>query len=575
MFCLKRTLALALTCALLLAAAPGATATTFSNMTGTFSGSNAYYAMTITLNQDGSYSTAIEQGGQTYRYAGYYSTDAYYIYFWPSGGTQSALGYWFTGDMLTLTDWNTGETMVLTRQQALPTIAPYTPVIPSGLAGTWTGNDRDGVLFITLEEDGEITVAHNTPDAIEQTGSFIAENGLLEANFADGSYISFQFLLTGNTLILAGGEDGEPITLTRMQGSFIPPSPLPTFAVETLVPLEPTYAPETTPAPMPTEAPPATFAPAITEAPAATEIPGDTSAPVVQGPVGIWQGTDALGSKKLVLAPDGRIEIAYDQEAAPRRVGVYTLDSSTIKAVFDDGTAEDFRYILMGDTLLLTDAQLGNPVTMTRWIPTLQPAVTIAPALIGTWGGTDGEYIEMTLKETGELDLFMPSDPSHCVTYPYKVLGGKISVQVDDQLEELAYAIQGDVLTITYSNEPIAYSRKAGPLVRQQMPEQAVSAMADAAIVGVWGGLDGSVYGEITLFGDGTYVKFVPEDESLSRKGTYMANGGNLAVLLPDGALQGTYALDGDGLTITWQNAEPLTFLKQTGSLARLAQTGE
>ena len=72
MFSLKKFIALAVACALLLASAPGAMATAFNSPTGTFSGSNAYYSMTITLNGDGTYSTTILQGGQTYQYTGYY-----------------------------------------------------------------------------------------------------------------------------------------------------------------------------------------------------------------------------------------------------------------------------------------------------------------------------------------------------------------------------------------------------------------------------------------------------------------------------------------------------------------------
>ena len=570
MFRYRRVLALAMACALLLAAAPGAAAASFSGMTGTWSGSGVYYTMTITLYDNGTYSTAIVQGGQTYQYSGYYSADAYYMYFWPNGGTQSALSYRFTGDTLTLTDWGTGETILFTRQQPLYTPAPHAPVIPAGLAGTWTGDDDGSIIFIDLEEDGEITIAYDTPEPIDQMGTFTAANGLFEAEFYDGSTVSFLFLLTGDTLIFAG-EEGETLTLTRMREPFVPPSAPP----ETFAPMQTPDVPRITPSPvpaipMPTEflAPP-TAAP--TEAPAVTVPP----APLTPGPMGVWQGTDAMGAKKLTLTPDGRIEIAYEQEEASRRAGTYILDSSTITAAFEDGSTEIFRYILMGDTLLLTDAQLGNPLTMTRWLPPPPAPAAIDPAVLGTWGGTDGEYGEMTLRETGELDLFIPSDPSHCVTYSFRTQEGRIIIRVEDRTVEGDYAVQGNVLTITFPEKPISYTKKPGPLARQEMPEQTAAATVDAALIGTWGGLEGGVYGETTLYGDGTYAKFIPEDESLSVNGTYMANGGILAVLLPGGALQGTYAMEAGELTLTWQNAEPLQLFRQTGPLIRLAQTGE
>jgi hypothetical protein len=229
----------------------------------------------------------------------------------------------------------------------------------------------------------------------------------------------------------------------------------------------------------------------------------------------------------------------------------------------------------MGDTLLLTDAQLGSPVTFTRQLPT-PPAASPDPVLIGTWGGTDdGEYGEITLKDTGKLDLFIPSDPSRCATYTYKVTGDKISFLMDGSAAEGTYTIQGDVLTVTFPDGPVAYLKKPAPLVRLPMPDQVSASTADGSIVGAWGGLDGSIYAEVTLYGDGSYVKFVPEDETLSVKGTYMSGGGNIAVLLPNGALQGTYALEGEELSITWQSAEPLKLIKKSGPLARLAQTGD
>lgn len=578
MFSLKKVFALALTCALLLSSVPGAMASQSGGLTGTFSGSNAYYSMTITLYGDGTYSTTILQAGQTYSYTGYWSSDASYMYFWPNGGTQSSLSYWLMGDTLTLTDWNTGDTMTMTRQQIVPPFGPDKPVIPEGMIGTWTGQDGDGLLFMTLDAFGTITVTYDRPDAQEQTGTYSVTGNEFEAELSDGTWLSRQFLLMGDTLIFAGGEDGETITLTRYYQALSTVLPTPASPPQTLTPPEPSIAPETTPfllTATPAAVPLVTSPPVLTQVPLSTVSPEPTAPPMVQGLAGIWQGTDDQGSKRLVLTPDGRIEIAYEQDVLSKRMGTYTADSSTIKAIFENGTAEDFRYILMGDTLLLTDAQLGSPVTFIRQIPTPPDAVS-DPALLGTWGGSeDGEYGEMTLKETGKLDLFIPSDPSRSATYTYRVTGDRISFLVGGSAVEGTYTIREDVLTVTYPDGPVDYFKKTAPLVRLPMPAQAAASTADSAIVGAWGGLDGSTYVDITLYGDGAYVKFVPEDETLSVKGTYMSGGGNIAVLLPNGAFQGTYALAGEELSIAWQNAEPLKLIKQSGPLARLAQTGE
>jgi hypothetical protein len=576
MFSLKKVLALAITCALLLAVAPSAMAASSGGLTGTFSGSNAYYSMTITLNDDGTYSTAVLQGGQTYSYTGYWSSDANYMYFWPNGGTQSALSYWLMGDTLTLTDWNTGDTMTMTRQHATPSIEPH---IPEGLIGTWTGQDGDGLLFMTLEADGSITVAYDSPDSlVEQTGTFTVAGNAFHAELLDGTMLSLQFLLTGDTLIFAGETEGETITLTRYQETIPTVLPTPASPPQTLTPPEPTIVPVITPTVTitPSEIPAATPALVLTEAPSAAVLPDPTPQPFAQGLAGIWQGDDAVGSKKLILTPDGRIEIAYDQDAAPKQAGTYTADGSTITAIFDNGTAQDFRYILMGDTMLLTDNQLGNPVTMTRLPPPQPQALAIDPALYGTWGGVDkGTYGEITLTGAGEITFFIPSDPDYPVTYPYTAVQGKISFQTKGETLECTYQIQDGVLQIISEDGTAQYLKKTGPLARLDQPAQESASTVDGVITGTWGGFDGSIYVEITLYGDGSYVKFVPEDEAQSVKGSYMSSGGSIAVLLPDGALQGTYALVGDELTITYRNAEPLKLLKQTGPLTRLAQTGE
>jgi hypothetical protein len=468
--------------------------------------------------------------------------------------------------------------MTMTRLKITPPFGPDMPVIPEGMIGTWSGQDADGLLFITLDAYGMITVAYDRPDAAEQTGTYTVSGNIFEAELSDGTYLSLQFLLTGDTLIFADSEEGETVTFTRYHEALPTGGPTPAILPQTIAPPEPTPVPEVTPSLVtaaPTGAPLVTQVPALTEAPPATVPPEQTTPPAVQGLAGIWQGTDDKGSKKLVLTPDGRIEIAYEQEIVSKRMGTYTLDSSTIKAIFEDGTAEDFRYILMGDTLLLTDAQLGSPVTYSRQLPQ-PPALVTDSALAGTWGGMeDGEYSEITLRETGKLDLFIPSDPSRCATYAYKATEGKISFLLDDSTMEGTYTVQGDALTVTFPDGPVVYTKKPAPLVRLPMPEQAATATVDGAIVGTWSGLDGGLYAEVTLYGDGSYVRFVPEDETQSVKGTYMSGGGNIAVLLPNRALHGTYALAGDELSITWQDAEPLKLLKQTGPLARLAQTGE
>ncbi len=56
--------------------------------------------------------------------------DATTIYFSPDNAPLAAFSYWFTGDTLTLTSWQTGEVLYLTRdeeyedEQQVPTTVP-------------------------------------------------------------------------------------------------------------------------------------------------------------------------------------------------------------------------------------------------------------------------------------------------------------------------------------------------------------------------------------------------------------------------------------------------------------------
>lgn len=126
-----------------------------------------------------------------------------------------ALRYWLLGDTLALTDCITGDTIAMTRLKITPPLGPDRHQIPEGLTGTWAGQDGDGLLFITLDADGSITVVYDRPDAIGQAGTFTVMGNIFQSELPDGTKLSLKFLLTGDTLIFAGDEEGEMITLTR------------------------------------------------------------------------------------------------------------------------------------------------------------------------------------------------------------------------------------------------------------------------------------------------------------------------------------------------------------------------
>lgn len=557
---IKRILALLITCTLLTVAAPIAKAATVTDLVGTWRGTNVYYTMTITFYGDYTYETIIDQNGQQYQVLGTFSMDTGFLYFLPGGGQLSALNYYFSGDTLVLSSPQTGEVINLNRQWA------RAAEIPAGLAGTWIGPDNGHTLFFTLREEGEIVVAYDRPEAIDSIGTFTADNGVLEAEFSDDTYLYLKFMLAGNTLILADEEAEQIVTLTRYQE----PSP-------TAAPIIPTQAPQA----FPPQAEQATLAPATlpppppplqTEAPAAV--------PAAAQLAGTWLGTDGAGARKLILTADGGITLSHEGDASSAKAGLYLADGSTLTATYADGTTEVFHYLLMGETLLLTDSQLGSALTMTRQAPepTAAPAEAFDPALVGTWGGVDIDtYVEITFSGSGEAVTFIPCDPDSGGTGTYTVFQGKFTVDMGEGKvpEEMAYEVKGDILVLAIEDDVKTFVKKSGPLSRAALPEQPAATTVDAALAGTWGGVEGDIYAETTLYRDGTYEKFVPQDESQNVKGTYMAKDGMLAVLLPSGALQGTYALSEEGLILTWAGGGPLTLNAMPGPLRRTPQAAE
>jgi hypothetical protein len=357
-----------------------------------------------------------------------------------------------------------------------------------------------------------------------------------------------------------GAPTPEPI-VTAIPVPVATPEPVMTAAPEPVVTAVPVLVVTAVPVPVVTPEPVVTDVPV----PVVTPEPAITAAPPSAQLAGVWQadGTD------ITLTPDGKIEIVQAEVA---RVGAYTADASTISAALQDGTKQVYRYILMGDTLLLTDEQLGNPLTLTRQA---HPQPIQDPVLFGTWGGFDkGEYGELTLTAQGIASMFVPSNPLSPMAGTYSASAGTIVIKIADASIEGTYAVEGDSLKINRQDGESAFVRKSGALTRGTTAEELVAATVDAALVGTWGGEENGVYGEITFSGSGAFSKFVPADEAANAAGTFMASQGSVAVLLPAGAMQGVYAIAGDSLTLTWSGAAPVTFNRQTGPLSRVADAG-
>ena len=106
-----------------------------------------------------------------------------------------------------------------------------------------------------------------------------------------------------------------------------------------------------------------------TVAPSPDIVAAPTEAPyVAPGLAGKWQAKDATGTRIILLTPEGMIEISHEEvELADRaKKGTFTSSADMIVITYEDGAVETFRYILMGDNLLLSDENLQNPVSYVR-----------------------------------------------------------------------------------------------------------------------------------------------------------------------------------------------------------------
>ncbi len=163
---------------------------------------------------------------------------------------------------------------------------------------------------------------------------------MLTLGFDDGASIEFKFMLSADTLFLVGEESGLAVTLKRL-----PPDEAARLAA--------TPVPE----------------------PIATAVP--ESVPVSQNLADRGRAGGRRTHRDHAVA--GRKD--RNRPGGGVRTGSYASDLSAITVSFEDGTALTYRFILMGDTLLLTDEQLGNPMTLTREVEQAPQPAALDPAI--------------------------------------------------------------------------------------------------------------------------------------------------------------------------------------------------
>ncbi|MHC1787766.1 MAG: hypothetical protein AB9880_11985 [Christensenellales bacterium] len=259
--------------------------------------------------------------------------------------------------------------------------APLTLPVPAGLLGIWDGEDDQGEYQVTFSEQGEFEQFY-LDDFDYDEGNFIANETGIALCFSDGYPLQLSYQITadqtGRELELEDSATGElfarltmPAPAPEVTEALPPPTgaptaqPLPTgeiataalqLTLTTAIPLAPSPTPEEIVQPLPTVTP---------QAPAAGE------ARFLAALAGTWQGQEGSGTTLLTLGENGDIE-AW-REASPENTklyhGSFSADGSRITRRLDDGSLTVWRYLLVGDTLLLTDEGLSSPVTYRRLAP--------------------------------------------------------------------------------------------------------------------------------------------------------------------------------------------------------------
>ncbi len=414
---------------------------------------------------------------------------------------------------------------------------PWLP--PEGVTGEWKGKDVNGEFYLKLSQDNLFSFDYASGEPIGE-GRFAAYGKTLCLVFSNNTYLAMDYAIDAGGLTITNRSTGDVYPLSR-RGAAIQQ--------------------ETTPQPQET----------------------------ASGLAGSWQGTDASGVRVMTftlseepgisweesggegvhvlkLTQSGELTISYEDRANASldRKGTYSSTPDTITAAYDDGTEETFRYILLGNNLLISDDLLQNPVTYSRLAP---PASEADPALPGTWGGrTKTGYFEFTFREDGTYDMVLLPNESDSHTGTYAVQGDVLVLFDGEETEKIGYELDGDRLVLDLDVQ--AY-RMSGPLVREPLPETTPSAAADPALTGVWGGMERGKYVEHVFFSDGRYLRFTPYDEPETEAGNYLADGNTLAVLTREGSSKGNYHIKDGTLTLSIAGGEETSFVRRVGPLKR------
>jgi hypothetical protein len=284
---------------------------------------------------------------------------------------------------------------------------------------------------------------------------------------------------------------------------------------------------------------------------------------------GTWRGKDTLGDIQVTIIAGELIIISHPGSDQPHEAGVMTFNGSTINATFNNGTKKACRYLISNNTMTFTDETLQSSVVLTR-VPEDTALSADEAKLMGTWGCANNDtYVEVTFTQGGKMFVAIPSEDGLIHEYVYAIDGHTLYVSRDNEIEVAEIKFSGDNFLLSEDGHNGTFTRRPGPLQRMESDPETAPTLEDAAVLGTWGGEQNNLYVEWTFHGDGTFERYVPQDDTLSYEGVYTARNGQMTMTVKNAATRAQYMAYESIIGISFSETDSFGYYRKTGPLIR------
>jgi hypothetical protein len=163
----------------------------------------------------------------------------------------------------------------------------------------------------------------------------------------------------------------------------------------------------------------------------------------------------------------------------------------------------------------------------------------------------------------------MPNKEDLGRTGTYTVEGNIIKSSMDHGNEEITFVFIGETLILSEYGMAYALTGKPGPLERTVAEKKKLGPGLVSGIVGTFGGMEDNLYVEWTFHSDGTFQRYVPQDDFLCYEGTFETKDGILTMHTTEAVLTGAYTVADEVLGIAFDKDDSFGYTRKTGPLKR------